>query len=228
MDSLTRILRRHPILSAIVAVLGSIVTLYLLVCQVWATVSNEPLVPVIARNTKGILPSVEAWFAILVWAVASAILIGLLAYLVYLVRKGSPPSQEPEPEEENPPDIRVTRERLIIEYRNHYGKGVHLRNQGSRIPSDQQLELWMNDVRAWTDDVIQSAYSASPADGALIETLDRMPAIPFPDALNEEHLRQMRMLERRLQLIRQVLRSGSLLLRLTDQLRNHFASGHFA
>ena len=73
--------------------------------------------------------------------------------------------------------------------------GVALRNQGERLGEEEDVDRWITECSTWRLRVEHEIARLSPSEAQVFETLDRMPALPFPMALNQQHLLHLRAME---------------------------------
>lgn len=81
--------------------------------------------------------------------------------------------------------------------------GVEMRNGGLQIASEDGLAVWVIEVRGWRDAAQSVIAEISPIDARMFETLNWFGAPSFK-GINDEHVMQLRILHRRLEIIERV------------------------
>lgn len=89
--------------------------------------------------------------------------------------------------------------------------GVVLRNRGERITWYKRdgLDVWVKDYETWKMQVVDVLMELSAAKAQRIQTLNRIPTngvYRFWKAANKNHRRHLRTLERRLEILQDILR----------------------
>jgi hypothetical protein len=170
----------------------------------------------ILRNIQGVFfPQWQAgqWIMnlipdlpIVVWVIGIAVAT-VLIILVNAHRKLSEIEDAFEEYKREPPQM--------VELGKLHTSGVVLRNRGTRIKKEEfkeEFPVWQQEYEGWKRQVVDVVSQVSVSKAQRIETLNRIPesgVYSFPKAINTEHRRDLRTLEKRLEIVEKILNQYS-------------------
>jgi hypothetical protein len=103
----------------------------------------------------------------------------------------------------------------MVELGKLHTSGVVLRNKGTRIKKEifkEEFPAWQHEYEVWKRQVVNVVTQISVSKAQRIETVNRIPedgVYRFPTAINRIHRRDLRTLEKRLEIVEKILNQYS-------------------